>query len=257
MPRTGLGCLKGGGGGGGVGRHRRLNPGRELAWLYGAAEGMEVDHSHTHSDTLSQELFALLDLRALAVALPGSSSEKLQQLQATLFCQLQEDTLQKLWVAAPALEEARRGPPGARPAIAEECDKLLERLIQVLLPLGDPDTASAYVAGGDIDSTGESLLASMASAEVAVEPAVRESQADAEHAGWHLLGDMGLLDFFDSEDDKAPLAATAVAQPAGAAAAPAPLPAQSRAEALEYPLSLATDGRHVLCILLYPDMFRP
>jgi hypothetical protein len=225
-----------------------------------------VDHSHAHSDTLSQELFSLLDLHELAVALPGYPTEKLEQLQDTLFCQLQEEALQKLRAAAPALDEARKGPPGDPPAIVQECDNLLERLIRVLLPLGDADTASAFLAGGDTDSTGESLLATMASAGVAQEPAVRESQqAEEEQAEKDLLGDMGMLGFFDSEDDQAPTAATAVAQAAGAAgdqaagtaAAPAPLPAQPPAQVLEYSHSLKSDGRHVLCILLYLDMFRP
>lgn len=235
-----------------------------LGSLFGAQRRFGVDRSHPHRDTVGQELYKLLDLTQLAVALPGSSTEKLEQLQTSLFCHLQEGALGKLWAAAPAFEDALHRPSAAGSAVKAECDELLDRLLRVLLPLGDPETACAYVAGGDGDSNGESLLAQMSREEAAEQqlgstaaPAMVEAVEEAEAERPDLLGDMGMKDFFDSEDDQEPRATTTAARAACEAAAPAAPSPQPAGPGFEYAGSLKADSRHVLCILLHPDMRTP
>jgi hypothetical protein len=176
--------------------------------------------------TRLQDLYQTLHLPRLAAAL-GASAEAAAEVQCSLLCQLQDNQLWKLSGAMPRAD----GPSGASPAgsgaahagvpeLPPGADKDFDKLLRLLLPLGDADTWAAYQANED--------------------PEVPVEAAAAEEAAAGSLGDLGM---FDSDGE-------------GTADA-APAPPQPPDQILEFPKSVQADARHILTVLMHCDMMRP
>lgn len=174
--------------------------------------------------TCPEDLYQALHIPRLAAALQASP-EAAAEVQCSLVCQLQDNQLWKLSQAMQAAGLPSMASPGSSgtlhaggtmPPSAEED---FEKLLRLLMPLGDSETAHAFFSS-----------APPADAPQAAEDPLPDT-----------LGDMGM---FDSEGEGTADARPEPPEPGGAAT-------------LDFSKSLQADARLILAVLLHCNMMRP